>query len=124
MLTEKEKQEIIDMAVEKALLMIPEVVGNMMTNHVAMTKINSKFYKDHPEFKDHKDAVVSVIEMIEGQDPTVDYKEILEKSIPEIKKRISTIVKMDVKDISPKFNRDFSNVDGGLDSNSNSYGDL
>lgn len=118
MITEKEKQEIIDAAVEKALLLIPEVVGNMMTNHVAMTKINSKFYKDNPEFKDHKDAVVSVIEMIEGQDPTVDYKEILEKSIPEIKKRISTMAKMDIKDISPKFNKDFSGVD------SSSYGDL
>lgn len=120
MITESERQEIIDAAVEKALLLIPEVVGNMMTNHVAMTKINSKFYKDHPEFKDHKDAVVSVIEMIEGQDPTVEYKDILEKSIPEIKRRISTISKIDVKDISPRFNRDFSNVD----SDSNSYGDL
>lgn len=118
MITDSEKQEIIDMAVEKALLLIPEVVGNMMTNHVAMTKINSKFYKDHPEFKDHKDSVVSVIEMIEGQDPTVDYKDILEKSIPEIKKRISTMAKMDIKDISPKFNKDFSSAD------SSSYGDL
>lgn len=120
MITEKEKQEIIDLAVEKALLLIPEVVGNMMTNHVAMTKINSKFYKDHPEFKDHKDSVVSVIEMIEGQDPTVDYEKILEKSVPEIKKRIATVGKMNIKDISPRFDKDFSEVD----SNSSSYGDL
>lgn len=118
MITENERQEIIDLAVEKALLMIPEVVGNMMTNHMAMSKINSKFYKDHPEFKDHKDAVVSVIEMIEGQDPTVEYEEILKRSVPEIKKRISTIGKMNIKDVSSDFNRDFSNVD------SNSYGDL
>lgn len=118
MIAESEKQEIIDKAVEKTLLMIPEVVGNMMTNHMTMTKINSKFYKDNPEFKDHKDAVVSVIEMIEGQDPTVDYKEILKKSIPEIRKRISTITGMNVKDVSPGFNKDFSNADP------NSYGDL
>ena len=88
MITEEEKQEIIEAAVEKALLMIPEVVGNMMTNHVAMAKINSSFYAKHPEFKDKKDIVVSVIEMLEGQDPTVDYKDILKKAVPEIRKRI------------------------------------
>lgn len=120
MITESERQEIIDAAVEKALLMIPEVVGNMMTNHMAMSKLNSKFYKDNPEFKDHKDDVVSVIEMIEGQDPTVDYEEILKKSVPEIKRRISVLGDVNLKNVSPKFNRDFSKIE----SDSSSYGEL
>lgn len=107
MITEEERKEIIDAAVEKALLMIPDVVGNMMANHVTMAKINSDFYKAHPEFKDCKDVVVSVIEMIEGQDPTVDYKDILAKAVPEIQKRIDLTQRLDITHVSKQTNRDF-----------------
>ncbi len=110
MIDEKEKQEIINSAVERTLLMIPEIIGSLMTNHVAMAKINSQFYSDHPEFKDHKDAVMSVIEMIEGQDPTVKHEDILKKSVPEIRKRISLLGKLDTENIS-KPNRDFKDFD-------------
>lgn len=107
MITKEEREELISAAVERALLMIPEVVGNMMTNHVTMAKINSDFYMAHPEFKDNKDVVVSVIEMIEGQDPTVDYKDILDKAVPEIKKRINLTQRLDTTNVSDKPNRNF-----------------
>lgn len=111
MITESERQEIINAAVEKALLTLPEVVGNLMANNAAMAKLNSKFYKDHPEFKDHKDAVVSVIEIVEGRDPTVDYKDILADAVPEIKKRILTIKSLDTQKVSKNLDRNFRNVE-------------
>lgn len=111
MITEEEKLEIIDRAVEKTLLTLPEVVGNLMTNHVAMSKINSDFYKKYPEFKEHKDSVVSVIEMLEGKDPTIEYQELLNRSVPEIRRRISIMGKTDTKTVSPNFNKDFSSME-------------
>lgn len=95
MITEIERQEIINAAAEKALLMLPEVVGNLMASNAALSKLNKEFYKDHPEFKNHKQTVASVIEMVEGRDPTVDYKDILKAAIPEIKRRISTVGNLD-----------------------------
>lgn len=108
MITEIEKQEIVDKAAEKVLLRLPEVMGNLMANHAAMAKLNSQFYKDNPEFTSYKDSVVSVIEMIEGKDPTADYKDILKKSVPEIKKRISLLSKLNTDNVAAKPNRDFN----------------
>jgi len=90
MITEEERNEIIGLAVEKALLLLPETVGHLIANHIAMSKINSTFYADHPEFRDKKDIVASVIEMVEGQNPqlTGDYEAILVKAVPAIKDRI------------------------------------
>lgn len=111
MITEEEKQEIIGLAVEKALLMLPEVIGNLMTNHASMAKINSKFYKDYPEFKDKKDIVISVIEMIDGRDPTSKYEDILKEAVPEIRKRISLTNTLDTKNVDSQSNRDYKNFD-------------
>lgn len=125
MITEEEKQEIIGMAVEKALLMLPEVIGNLMTNHAAMAKVNSKFYKDHPEFKDKKDIVVSVIEMIDGRDPTSKYEDILKEAVPEIRKRISLTNTLDTKNVDPRPNRDFRDFDPSSEvSDTNSNGEI
>lgn len=107
MITEEEKQEIIGLAVEKALLMIPEVVGNLMASQAMMSKLNSKFYKDYPEFKDKKTTVASVIEMIDGRDPTAKYKDILKEAVPEIRKRISLTDTLDTKNVDPRPSRDF-----------------
>lgn len=103
------EQEIIDKAVEKALLMIPEVVGNLMTQHVTYNKINAKFYKDHPEFKDKKDIVASVVEMIDGKNPALEYDEILEKSIPKIRERINLTKNINVNTVTTTPQRDFGN---------------
>jgi hypothetical protein len=110
-ITEEEKNEIINKAVEKTLLSLPEVIGNLITNHVTLHKINSEFYKEHPEFTGKKDVVQSVVEMIEGENPLLDYKEILDKAVPEIKKRIVIMQDVDMTNIPKVVKRDFSNVD-------------
>jgi hypothetical protein len=88
-LTPEERQEIINAACEKALLLLPEVVGNLMTQHAALLDINRDFYKDNPDFAKHKTVVQSVIEQIEGSRPTADYKDILRTAAPLIRERIS-----------------------------------
>lgn len=95
MITKEERQSIINEAVEKVLLMIPDTMGNLMTNHMALLEMNKKFYLKHPELRDKKDIVTSVVEMIEGRDPTVDYEEILRQAVPEIKKRIAQTSNLD-----------------------------
>lgn len=109
MITEEERNEIINLAVEKALLMLPETVGNLITNHLAMSKINSTFYKEHPEFQDKKDIVASVIEMISGENPLIDYKDLLIKAVPKIRERILITGSLDMKNVSEP-NRKFNGV--------------
>ena len=110
MITDEEKIEIINLAVEKALLMIPEVVGNMMANHAMLNKLNSKFYKDHPEFADSKDIVASVLEVVEGKNPLISYDDLLDKAIPEIKKRIQVTKTLNTDSIKLNPSRDFKQM--------------
>lgn len=100
MITPEERQEIIDAAVEKALLVLPETVGNLIADHVALNEINADFYKNHPEFKDKKDIVASVIEKIDGENPLMDYKNVLGKAVPEIQRRIETVKSLDMNSVS------------------------
>lgn len=103
-MTSEERQAIIgeavDKAVEKALLVMPEVIGNLITDHVAMAKINAEFYKAHPEFKDHKESVVSVIEKVNGQNPLLNHKDLLNKALPEIQERIKTVGSLNMETVS------------------------
>lgn len=113
MIDEKERNEIIEeavnKAVERALLLLPDTVGSLIQNHLAMTKLNSEFYKDHPEFKDKKDIVAAVIEMVEGENPFDDYENLLKKALPKIAERIKTVESLDMEKVNPNPNRDFSN---------------
>lgn len=104
-------QEIIDKAVEKAMLVLPEIVGNLITQHVTLSKLNSEFYSGHPEFRDKKDIVASVVEMLDGENPLMDYKDLLIKAVPKIRERIAETKNLNVIDISPDVNRDFKATD-------------
>jgi len=115
MLTEDERNDIVNEAVERTLLAIPEVVGNLMANHAALHKINKKFYDAHPEFAARKDIVQSVVEAIEGKNPILEYEEILEKAVPEIQHRLLITKDVDVTNVTKSIPRDFSTVD--LDQN-------
>jgi len=109
MITPKEEQEIINKVTEKLLLTLPEVIGNLITNHIALLDMNKDFYLQHPELRDKKDIVASVVEMIEGRDPTVGYKDILRQAIPEIKERIKQVSGLDLN-IPSKPNRHIDDV--------------
>ncbi|MDP2366558.1 MAG: hypothetical protein Q8M94_22615, partial [Ignavibacteria bacterium] len=94
-MTEEEKLEIKqlikeseDRSVERALLLLPEVTGNLIVQHLAQNKLNTEFYGKYPEFKDKKDVVRAIVEMTEGKNPLMDYEDLLKKSVPEIRKRL------------------------------------
>lgn len=108
-MTPEEKESIILEAVERSLLAIPEVVGNLMAQNATYNKINSKFYKDYPEFKDKKEIVVSVVEMIDGQNPGLDYEDVLKKALPEIRKRVAITKGVNVTSITDTPDRNFGN---------------
>jgi len=123
-ITDEERNEIINAAVEKTLLMIPEVIGNLLSSHAALHKINTKFYTDFPEFKDKKDVVASVVEMIEGKNPLAKYEDILRESVPKIRERINTISQLNMDSIFSKPNRDFSNLEIGETNKPNPHGEI
>lgn len=97
MITDQEKEEIISKAVERALLILPEVVGSLITEHTTLLRVNKEFYEKYPQFKDHKDVVASVIESVEARELGQDYKTILEDSIGEINRRIKLVRNLDKK---------------------------
>ena len=111
MLTQEEKDEIINAAVERTLLAIPDVVGNLMANHAMLHKLNSEFYKKYKEFAERKDIVQAVVEYTEGKNPLDKYEEILEKSVPEIKRRMLIAKSVSVDAVQKSLPRDFSNFD-------------
>ena len=96
MITDKEREEIILAAVERCYLGVPELIGNLMAHHAALNKINKEFYGQHPEFSKHRDVVQKVVEAVEGANPVADYKDILKNAIPEIRKRIDTLGKLNM----------------------------
>lgn len=111
MITQEEKEEIIAAAVERTLLAIPDVIGNLMANHAMLHKLNSQFYKDHPEFAKRKDIVQAVVEYTEGKNPLSKYEDILQKAVPEIERRLLIAKDVNVDTVQKNIQRDFSSVD-------------
>lgn len=110
MITKEERDSIINEAVEKALLVLPEVIGNLIANHTAYIKLNRDFYKKYPEFASRKDVVQSVVEKVEGDNFGMEYKDILTKAIPLIRKRLNLVDSLDMKTVH-RPNRDLSKLD-------------
>lgn len=98
MFTEQE-EKVINAAVEKALKMLPDIMGTLMNQRFAMLKLNEEFYKEHPEFKDHKEIVAAVIEKVDGEDTLLPYDQKLVKAIPEIGRRIQMKKDLNMKEI-------------------------
>jgi hypothetical protein len=96
MITEEEKEEIIQMATERALLALPLAVTRLINQKIALEKIKEQFYKENQNFKDFPNIVVSEIEKADSANPGKTYEEILKISTPEIRRKIESIRGMDV----------------------------
>ena len=99
MITKEERDEIINAAVEKTLLTLPEVVGNLIMNEAKLLRLNRTFYEKFPEFAKDKSLVASVIEKVESDNPGLDYEKLLERAVPYIKERIKTTVGLDKESV-------------------------
>lgn len=110
-LSDDERESIVQEAFERILLHIPEVMGSLITNHRAQLEINKKFYGKYPEFKNHKDAVQSVVEMVEANNPNLEHEKLLEKAVPRIRKRIAEVSNLDTQNVTTKPDRTFEKIE-------------
>lgn len=107
-MTDEERTKIVKEVIEQILIRIPDVLGNLMSNHAQMNKLNNIFYSKYPEFKKHRRIVASVMESIEGDRPLSDYSDILKEAVPKIQKFIETSDKVDTTTVD-KPSLDFDN---------------
>lgn len=107
MITKEEKESLINEITERMLLKIPDVVGNLITNYATKIRVGKEFYEKYPEFKNHRDIVAATIEHLENLNTDKGFKEIVDSSIPEIRKKIKAMKGVDTKSVS-KPNLDFS----------------
>lgn len=124
MITQEERQEIIDTAVEKALLSLPAVMGNLMAQQAAYSKINTQFYKDYPDFASHKDVVRAIVEKVDGENPLLTYDEKLKKAAPLIMESIRVTKGLDVTTIKADLNRTYAGSESLTAQRPDSLGDL
>lgn len=101
-LTPEEREDIINAACERALLKLPEVVGNLIMSKAATAKLSADFYKDHPELKGYSDLVAGTVEFVEGKNPGVEYAKILELALPEIRSRLKVASTLDLTTTNDK----------------------
>lgn len=110
MITEEERQSIINEAVEKALLVLPEVVGSLMMSQARNQKLIKEFYTKYPDLVSNEHIVAATVEKVEGDNPGMKYEEILAKSVPLIRSRLKSFKALDTKSVG-KPNRNLSFLD-------------
>lgn len=98
-MTAEEIDKIADKVMEKFLLKLPEVVGNLMSQHAEFNKAKEDFFKQYPEFQGHKEVVAQTVMLEEGKSLTKSYDEILTEAVPEIRRRLATIKKLDFETV-------------------------
>lgn len=101
-MTEYEEDRIVLKVIERVLNLMPETIGNLMSQYAANNKLRQDFYNKHPEFKDHTDVVASVVERLEGDKLGQDYEGILERSVPYIANQIKIKNDLNTNKILPQ----------------------
>ncbi|MBT9168556.1 MAG: hypothetical protein DDT19_01903 [Syntrophomonadaceae bacterium] len=76
-------------AKEEALLLLPEVVGNLMVQHSALRRTTEEFYRANPSFEQNKLLVAKILEKLDAENPGVDYSKLLEKATPLIREKMA-----------------------------------
>lgn len=107
MITNEERESLVNEITERMLLKIPDIVGNLISSYAEKIRISQEFYTKYPEFADHKDVVASVIESIDANSKFKPFKEVVDDSVPVIRKRIESLKGIDMKSVK-KPNLDFS----------------
>jgi hypothetical protein len=88
MISEEEREGIIAEAIERLLIVLPEVVGNLMQANVTYSKLSKKFYLENPDLVDHKDIVREMVNKVEGENPLLPHDQVLSKALPTIRDHI------------------------------------
>jgi len=91
------KPDLLSEAAEKTLLLIPDTVGNLMTQHGALAKMNKQFYKDNPDLAKEKETVMAVMEVVDSENPGIEYDKMIKIALPLIRARVSQTKTLDMK---------------------------
>ena len=91
MISIEEREEIVNAAVERALLLLPQVMSEIMQEKIALRRLAEQFFTDNPDFQKNKDLVGKTIEDVEGKHPGKSYSDILALARPLIKDRLNAI---------------------------------
>jgi hypothetical protein len=111
MISELEKEEIINAAIERVLLRLPEIIGNLITNHATKLRLNKEFYEKYPDLKDHRNIVAATIERIEGDDPSKSIQDIMTEAVPEVRRQLKNLKNLNIQTVSkPKMKYDIGDV--------------
>jgi hypothetical protein len=111
-LTEREEQ-LVNIAVERALLLMPEAVQNMITSKTMTRELARKFFAENKDFSEHLDLVQAVIEKTELDNPGVPYSKILEMATPLVKEKLLTIGKTNFQPVPNRPNPVLETSDHG-----------
>lgn len=98
-MTPEEKESLINEITERMLLRIPEIVGNLIENYATKLKTSKDFYDKYPEFTNHREIVAAMIEAKENANPLMPFSKVVEETVPELKRHIGTVKKLDMKTV-------------------------
>ena len=96
-LTQEQMNDLVFQVTEKVLLRMPEVLGNLMQEHVSIHATIKDFYKKYPHFVDNKLIVQKAVAQLESENPTVEYHELLEQAVPIIENNLKVTNQCDLK---------------------------
>jgi hypothetical protein len=111
------EEVLIEATIERLLKRMPSVISNLMKEQAVHFKLNKAFYEENPQFIPHKDVVAKTIEQLDGENPAMDYKELLNKAIPIIQSRIGAMKGIDTKMISDRNQLNLSHIKNPSNSN-------
>jgi len=114
MITKEERDSIVNEAMEKVFIKIPDLIGNLMIRHAELIKINKEFYETNPDFAKHKDIVAKILGTVEGNNTLDTYQDIIAKATPMIKEKIGLIKNMSLDKVQDNPDINFKN-DKSLD---------
>jgi hypothetical protein len=119
-LSKAQEDRIVLQVIEKVLNLMPEVIGNLMSQQASNNTVRKEFYTKYPEFKDHADVVTAVIAGEEGKELGQDLDKVLAEAVPRIREQIK--VKSEVNLTGVKSDR--KNVDLNINMEDDSFGVL
>jgi hypothetical protein len=112
-LTEREEY-LINMAIEKALLILPDVLERLISQKTISMKSSVKFFQDNKEFVGHMDFVQKIVERTMLDNPGLSDEQIYQKAAPLIKQNLQTINNTDMKVISKPETLEYKGNHGAL----------
>ncbi len=101
-LTEEEKTELFLEFQQRFLLCMPDIIGNLINQHMNDYKLKEKIYSKQPEFKKYPQLVAAGMLKTEGNNTLLPQDEIVEKAIPRIKQLIADANSLDMNKIDKR----------------------